>query len=91
MVLFLEIITNTISYYSFFVFACTICNEGGEYLRRLHIDWVDLIHLIMYNLSTMKKHQNHKYHHLLKDIYPFALEKRELLPLPKEVNKFKNI
>ncbi|XP_073845747.1 polycomb protein Pcl [Musca autumnalis] len=68
----------------FFVFCCTVCNNGEEYLRRLQIDWVDLLHLIIYNLSTMKKHQNHKYHHLLKDIYPFALEKRKMLPMPKQ-------
>ncbi|XP_061391486.1 polycomb protein Pcl [Musca vetustissima] len=69
----------------FFVFCCTVCNNGEEYLRRLQVDWVDLLHLIIYNLSTMKKHQNHKYHHLLKDIYPFALEKRKSsLPMPKE-------
>ncbi|XP_075165610.1 polycomb protein Pcl [Haematobia irritans] len=68
----------------FFVFACSVCNNGDEYLRRLQPDWVDLIHLIMYNVSTLKKRQNHKYHHLLKDIYPFALEKRKVLPMPKE-------
>ncbi|XP_005178487.1 polycomb protein Pcl [Musca domestica] len=68
----------------FFVFCCTVCNKGEEYLRRLQIDWVDLLHLIIYNLSTMKKHQNHKYHHLLKDIFPFAMEKRISLPIAKE-------
>uniref|UniRef100_A0A1I8Q408 PHD-type domain-containing protein n=1 Tax=Stomoxys calcitrans TaxID=35570 RepID=A0A1I8Q408_STOCA len=68
----------------FFVFACSVCNDGEEYLRRLQPSWVDLIHLIMYNVSTLKKRQNHKYHHLLKDIYPFALEKRKILPMPKE-------
>ncbi|KAI8123787.1 Polycomb protein Pcl [Lucilia cuprina] len=66
----------------FFVFCCSVCNEGDEYLRRLQASWVELVHLVLYNLSILKKH--HKTHHLLKDINPFVLEKRKLLPIPKE-------
>lgn len=72
-------------FFSFFIFCCTVCNDGEEYLRRLQASWLDMVHLVLYNLSTLKKH--HKYHHLHKDINPYVLEKRKLLPIPKEVRK----
>ncbi|EDW82031.2 uncharacterized protein Dwil_GK25582 [Drosophila willistoni] len=65
----------------FFVFCCTVCNKGGEFVRRLQIDWVDVLHIALYNL---RKHQHQKYHHLLKDIWPFVLEQRQNLPICKE-------
>ncbi|XP_032590701.1 polycomb protein Pcl isoform X2 [Drosophila grimshawi] len=65
----------------FFVFCCTVCNDGVEYLRRLQIDWVDMLHITLYNL---RKHQHQKYHHLLKDIWPFILEQRHQLPICEE-------
>lgn len=60
------------------MFCCTVCNNGVEYVRRLQIDWVDVLHIALYNL---RKHQHQKYHHLLKDIYPFILEQRHQLPI----------
>ncbi|KAH8290708.1 hypothetical protein KR054_005167 [Drosophila jambulina] len=63
---------------TFFVFCCTVCNQGVEYVRRLQIDWVDVLHIALYNL---RKHQHQKYHHLLKDIWPFILEQRHQLPI----------
>ncbi|XP_052838514.1 polycomb protein Pcl isoform X1 [Drosophila gunungcola] len=62
----------------FFVFCCTVCNNGVEFVRRLQIEWVDVLHLALYNL---RKHQHQKYYHLLKDIWPFILEKRHQLPI----------
>lgn len=47
-------------------------------MRRLQIDWVDVLHLALYNL---RKHQHQKYYHLLKDIWPFILEQRHQLPI----------
>ncbi|KAM8713823.1 hypothetical protein ACLKA7_014051 [Drosophila subpalustris] len=65
----------------FFVFCCTVCNNGVEFVRRLQIDWVDMLHITLYNL---RKHQHQKYHHLLKDIWPFILEQRHHLPICEE-------
>ncbi|KAH8355005.1 hypothetical protein KR093_003750 [Drosophila rubida] len=65
----------------FFVFCCTVCNDGVEFVRRLQIDWVDMLHITLYNL---RKHQHQKYHHLLKDIWPFILEQRHHLPICDE-------
>jgi len=55
-----------------------VCNNGVEFVRRLQIDWVDVLHIALYNL---RKHQHQKYHHLLKDIWPFILEQRHQLPI----------
>nr|CRL92686.1 PCL [Drosophila subobscura] len=66
---------------TFFVFCCTVCNDGVEYVRRLQIDWVDILHIALYNL---RKHQHQKYHHLLKDIWPFVLEQRHKLPISEQ-------
>lgn len=65
----------------FFVFCCTVCNDGVEFVRRIQIDWVDMLHITLYNL---RKHQHQKYHHLLKDIWPFILEQRHHLPICEE-------
>lgn len=44
----------------FYVFLCTHCNSGKEFLRRLEIKWVDLVHLATFNLTlkTAKKYQD---------------------------------
>ncbi|EDW32276.1 GL11547 [Drosophila persimilis] len=65
---------------TFFVFCCTVCNDGVEYVRRIQIDWVDMLHIALYNL---RKHHNQKYHHLL-DILPFVLEQRHKLPIAEQ-------
>ncbi|XP_060654824.1 polycomb protein Pcl isoform X1 [Drosophila nasuta] len=65
----------------FFIFCCTVCNDGVEFVRRLQIDWVDMLHITLYNL---RKHQHQKYHHLLKDIWPFILEQRQQFPICDE-------
>ncbi|XP_014239773.1 PHD finger protein 19 [Cimex lectularius] len=44
----------------FYVFICLLCNSGKEYLRRLELKWVDLVHLTIFNLTlkTAKKYQD---------------------------------
>ncbi|XP_030386964.1 polycomb protein Pcl [Scaptodrosophila lebanonensis] len=66
---------------TFFVFCCTVCNDGIEFIRRLQIDWVDVLHITLYNL---RKQQHQKYYHLLKDIWPFILKQRHQLPICAE-------
>lgn len=34
----------------FYFFICSICNHGHEFVRRLEVNWPDLIHLALYNL-----------------------------------------
>ncbi|XP_076030555.1 polycomb protein Pcl isoform X2 [Oratosquilla oratoria] len=35
----------------FYVFVCALCNEGNEFLHRLDMKWVDVVHLAIFNLT----------------------------------------
>ncbi|CAD7090998.1 unnamed protein product [Hermetia illucens] len=62
----------------FFVFVCSMCNDGVEFLRRLVMKWIDVVHLLLFNITT---YNQQKYYHANKVIVPYAVDNWPFLHL----------
>lgn len=68
----------------FYIFACAICNHGKEFVRRLEMKWVDLVHLMLFNLTV---HHCKKYYDLDTVVIPYISDNWHALQLaPKMAN-----
>lgn len=62
-----------------------MCNYGKEFVRRLEMKWVDLVHLMLYNLTV---YNAKKYYDLDTVIVPYANDNWLTLQLPPRVRLF---
>lgn len=69
--------------FRFYVFVCSICNEGKHFLRRLEMKWVDLVHLMLFNLTS---YNTKKYYDLDSVIIPYINDNWHALQLPPKVS-----
>lgn len=59
-----------------------MCNHGKEFVRRLEMKWVDLVHLMLYNLTV---YNAKKYYDLDTVIIPYANDNWYTLQLPPRI------
>ena len=65
------------------MFVCALCNDGLEFVHRLDVRWVDVIHLALFNLTL----QDSKTYFPLNDtIIPWINDNWEFLQAPVMVS-----
>lgn len=65
-----------------YIFACSLCNGGAEYLRRLELCWLELAHLALYNLTA---YNAPNYFDLDDVVMPYIMDNWHALQLPEKM------
>ncbi|XP_064457985.1 metal-response element-binding transcription factor 2-like isoform X2 [Ornithodoros turicata] len=68
----------------FYNFTCSVCNNGPEIVKRLPLAWVDVTHLILYNMNVENPKKNYD---LDEDILPFLNSIWLALQLPPDMSR----
>lgn len=66
----------------FYLFVCAVCNFGVEFIRRLELNWLDLVHLALFNMTVFRAQ---KYHEVDEDILYFINGNWATLQLPPKI------
>nr|CAD7568648.1 unnamed protein product [Timema californicum] len=66
----------------FYVFVCALCNYGKEFVRRLEMKWVDIVHLALFNLTIFHAK---KYYDLDLSIIPYVNTHWNSFQLPPKI------
>ncbi|XP_069676860.1 polycomb protein Pcl isoform X3 [Periplaneta americana] len=66
----------------FYVFVCSLCNYGKEFVRRLEMKWVDIVHLALFNLTIFNAK---KYYDLDTVIVPYVNNNWNMFQLPPKI------
>ncbi|KFB52289.1 hypothetical protein ZHAS_00020408 [Anopheles sinensis] len=65
-----------------YLFLCSICNQGHEFVRRVELPVSDLLHLVLYNLIMRN---GHRLFDLNRAIVPFIEDNLRTLQLPEHL------
>lgn len=76
------------TFYRFYLFACARCNHGTEFLRRLHMNIEEVVHLLLFNLTLQFRK---RYYNLTNVIYPYSRDNWHALQLPPKVSSIENL
>uniref|UniRef100_A0A1B6CB00 PHD-type domain-containing protein n=1 Tax=Clastoptera arizonana TaxID=38151 RepID=A0A1B6CB00_9HEMI len=66
----------------FYIFLCSLCNGGSEFVRRFEMKWVDLVHLAIFNLTV---YNGKKYHEVDSDIVQYINSNWLTFQLPPKI------
>ncbi|XP_071447791.1 polycomb protein Pcl [Hetaerina americana] len=63
----------------FYIFVCAVCNHGTEFVRRLEMQLVDVVHLALFNLTVLNAKKYYDFDTLL---IPYINDNWKYLQLP---------
>lgn len=74
-------IAHAVTCFRLYLFLCSVCNDD-EFLRRFDFGWVDIVHLVIFNLILFKKK---KYFDVDTEIIPYVKNNWFYLQIPAQV------